>query len=92
VVARRAAQIEQDAWRAAEVIARQAEQDATDSLRWLRTQLDALDQVLTRQFLSSDQRPEEPGSSEPEQFSDGSGYGRSEADRRVHIAGGHRAA
>ena len=92
VAAQRAARIEQDAWRAAEAIERQADQAAANSLRWLRTQLDALDQVLARQFLSSDQRPEEPGSSEPEQFSDGSGYGRSEADRRVHIAGGHRAA
>jgi uncharacterized membrane protein YccC len=92
VAAQRAARIEQDAWRAAEAIERQADQAAANSLRWLRTQLDALDQVLARQFLSSDQRPEEPGSSEPKQFSDEGGSGRSGADRRVRVAGGHRAA
>ena len=92
VAAQRAAQIEQDAWRAAEVIERQADQDAADSLRWLRTQLDALDQVIAPQLRSSEQVPEEPGSSEPKQFTDESGYGRSGADRRVHIAGRHRAA
>jgi hypothetical protein len=63
VAARRAAQIEQDAWRAAEVIERQADQDAADSLRWLRTQLDALDQVLARQLLSPEQAHGKPGSS-----------------------------
>jgi hypothetical protein len=63
VAAQRAAQIEQDAWRAAEVIARQAEQDAADSPRRLRTQLDALDQVLAPQLPSSEQVREEPGSS-----------------------------
>ena len=92
VAAQRAARIERDAWRAAEVIERQADQDAADSLRWLRTQLDALDQVIAPQLRSSEQVPEEPGSSEPKQFTDESGYGRSGADRRVHIAGRHRAA
>jgi hypothetical protein len=92
VAAQRAAQIEQDAWLAAGVIERQADQDAADSLRWLRTQLDALDQVIAPQLRSSEQVPGEPGSSEPEQVSDASRYGRSGADRRVRVAGGHRAA
>ena len=92
VAAQRAARIERDAWRAAEVIERQADQDAADSLRWLRTQLDALDQVIAPQLRSSEQVPEEPGSAEPEQFSAGSKDGQSGADRRVRVAGGHRAA
>jgi predicted nucleic acid-binding protein len=92
VAAQRAAQIEQDAWRAAEAIERRADQDAVDSLRWLRTQLDALDQVLAPQLPSSEQVPEEAGSSEPEQFTADSKDGRSGADQRVRITGGHRAA
>lgn len=66
VAAERAAQIEQDAWRAAEVVERQADQDAADSLRCLRTRLDALDQVLARQLLSSEQAGE-PVASAPKQ-------------------------
>jgi hypothetical protein len=92
VTAQRAAQIEHDAGRAAEVIEQQAGQAAADSLRWLRTQLDGLDQVLARQLLASEQAHQEPGSAEPKRLNDESGYGRSEADRRVHIAGDHRAA
>ena len=92
VATRRAAQIEQDARRAAEVIERQADQDAADSLRWLRTQLDALDQVLARQRLSPEQAHGEPGSSDPEQVDERGGYSRSGADRHVRVAGGQRAA
>jgi len=92
VAAERAAQIERDARRGAQVIEQQGEQAAADSLRWLRTQLDGLDQVLARQLLASEQAHEEPGSAEPDQVNDASGYGRSGAERRVHIAGGHRAA
>jgi hypothetical protein len=66
VAAERAAQIEKDAWRAAEVVERQADQDAADSLRCLRTRLDALDQVLARQLLSSEQAGE-PVASAPKQ-------------------------
>ena len=41
VAAQHAAQIDKHAWLAAELIERQADQDAADSLRWLRTQLEA---------------------------------------------------
>jgi hypothetical protein len=41
VAAQHAAQIDKQAWLAAELIERQADQDAADSLRWLRMQLEA---------------------------------------------------
>ena len=47
--AARAAQIVEQARCRAEIIQRQADEDAAERLRWLRVQLDALDQLLVQQ-------------------------------------------
>jgi hypothetical protein len=66
VAAQRAARIEHDARRAAQAIEHQGDQAAAESLRWLRTQLDALDQVLARHLVSCEQAGE-PARSDPAQ-------------------------
>ena len=63
--AQRAADIDKHARLTVEMIEHQADQDAAESLRWLRGQLDALDQVLARQLLSSEEGGE-PVGADPE--------------------------
>ena len=84
--AKRAAHIQAQAWRTAERIEQQGEQDAAERLRWLRVQLDALAQVLSEQEPAPESVAER-GAATLEQADD---QRRDQTPRVMLVKDGHR--